>query len=61
MKYIFRGNIVFEYDPTTKRVTQHKVHDRIAYTFEYFVKIFNDQLTDEVFNQYFSKWIDNEN
>ena len=34
MKYIFRGNIIFEYIPKKKKVIQHAIHGVIA-AFDY--------------------------
>jgi len=60
MKYIFRGHIVFEYEPTTKRVTQHKVHDVIP-AFDYCRMIPEDyKLLGEFFTTVY-KHIEGEN
>jgi hypothetical protein len=53
MKYIFRGHIVFEYNPNSKlsKVVQHMVHDKIP-AFDYCVWIVEDyKLLGEFFDK----------
>lgn len=51
MKYIFRGNVVFEYLPKYKRVIQYKVEGSIA-SFDYCRFIAEDyKLLSEFFDK----------
>lgn len=52
MKYIFRGKVVFEYDPKAKfdKVVQHKINDALP-AFDYCTMIDEDyKLLGDFFN-----------
>ena len=55
MKYIFRGHIIFEYDPTAERydkVKQHKIDDGPIPAFDYCIMIDEDyRLLGEFFTK----------